>query len=269
MELNIKDTIFKTGRPQVAVSLTGKTPVEIVTQCMEAAMHPVDVIEWRADYYFDAMNDADSKLASSETYMEMAKILDDINLIAENRPIIFTIRTEKQGGLGALSDAQMAGVQQFVAQTGLADLIDVEIAGPNPASGGLDDQELADRIELIHGENCKVLLSYHDFDAMMKPEAIVRLIQKMHEAGADMCKVAAMANSREDSMGLLKATAYLTKNGIGPVVTMAMGAEGVITRIVGGKYGSVMTFASVGEASAPGQLSADMMKKKLDDFYEA
>ncbi|MBQ0078336.1 MAG: type I 3-dehydroquinate dehydratase, partial [Eubacterium sp.] len=122
-------------------------------------------------------------------------------------------------------------------------------------------------IEMIHDKGCKVALSYHDFDGMPEAQDIVRLIMGMAGYGADMFKVAAMSHSKEDSTALLKATAYLTKKEIGPVVTMAMGPEGVITRIVGGKYGSVMTFASVGQASAPGQISADIMKKKLDEFY--
>ena len=43
-----------------------------------------------------------------------------------------------------------------------------------------------------------------------------------------------------------------------PMLTMAMGRAGVLTRITGEGFGSDMTFASVGgKASAPGQIPAE------------
>ena len=89
----------------------------------------------------------------------------------------------------------------------------------------------------------------------------------MNNLGADVCKLAAMANSREDAENLLKATALLTRNGIGPVVTIAMGEWGRSTRVAAGRYGSCMTFAAGSSQSAPGQIDVFTMKKWLDEYY--
>ena len=45
-----------------------------------------------------------------------------------------------------------------------------------------------------------------------------------------------------------------------PVVTMSMGRLGVLSRLAGTLTGSAMTFASVGEASAPGQIPIEQMR---------
>ena len=39
-----------------------------------------------------------------------------------------------------------------------------------------------------------------------------------------------------------------------PVVTMSMGALGVVSRMAGEIFGSCITFGAVGEISAPGQI---------------
>lgn len=267
MSLVVRNTEFKQGRPQVAVSLTGRTPEEIIQQCKEAVVEPIDVIEWRADFYFNAIKDIDQKLVEKDIYIEIIKILDDINYIADDKPVIFTVRSKAHGGVGTLNQLQLESVQQFVAESKFADFIDVEVAGLGAVKIGLEGDELRERVQLIREEGCKVILSYHDFDGMPSPQDIVRLVVDMAKYEGDMFKVAAMADNRQEAMDLIKATAYLANKGVGPLVTMAMGREGAITRVIGGKYGSVMTFASVGMPSAPGQIGAASMKKKLDEFY--
>lgn len=66
-----------------------------------------------------------------------------------------------------------------------------------------------------------------------------------------------MAASPEDALTVMNATAkvrhYYSNR---PMLTMAMGKWGVLTRITGEGFGSDLTFASVGgKASAPGQIA--------------
>jgi len=44
-----------------------------------------------------------------------------------------------------------------------------------------------------------------------------------------------------------------------------MGELGKVTRVRGGAFGSVMTFASKGKASAPGQIDAETLSKMLNE----
>lgn len=45
---------------------------------------------------------------------------------------------------------------------------------------------------------------------------------------------------------------------------MAMGGLGAVTRLGGGPFGSSATFATVGPASAPGQLPAEGVRGALE-----
>ena len=268
--LNIKNIVLQAGRPKVAVPLVSQLPQEIIAECEHAAMLPCDLIEWRADSYLSGLTDLEVVLQTKEFYLDFLKILDDLEYIAGDKPLISTLRSVEQGGMLQLSQAQKAEIYQLVAQSGLAGLIDVEL--PVAAQSAEDICEegglsLREQIDEIHAFGGKVICSYHEFDRMLSPEEILEKIQIMQAAGADGFKIAAMAVTKEDAENLLKTTAFLHQNGIGPLVMMAMGEWGKTTRVAAGRYGSCITFAAGQEASAPGQVDAFTMLKWLNDYY--
>jgi 3-dehydroquinate dehydratase-1 len=64
---------------------------------------------------------------------------------------------------------------------------------------------------------------------------------------------------------LLDATeCFTSQHAERPVITMAMGGLGVVSRIAGEAFGSCLSFGSVGEGSAPGQVSAGELGRILD-----
>ena len=69
MSLQIRNVNFETGRPQVAISLTGKTYEEIIQQCEKAVSRPVQVIEWRADFYLAEIDNIEEKLVKTDIYL--------------------------------------------------------------------------------------------------------------------------------------------------------------------------------------------------------
>ena len=93
-----------------------------------------------------------------------------------------------------------------------------------------------------------------------KTEELIRRLTRMQEMGADVAKIAVMPQSREDVMTLMEATMEADHSLDIPVVTMSMGRLGVLSRLAGTLTGSAMTFASVGEASAPGQIPIEQMR---------
>lgn len=264
--LKVKGTVLQPGRPKVVVPITANTPEKIIEECEQAVKLPCDIIEWRADYYLSAIENLEEALRSKEAYLDLVKILDDVNYIAGDKPVIFTVRRKGQGGQVEITKEQNDSIWSLVAQSQLADFIDVELFDENDT---VDEYKLQDQIDQIHEYGSRVILSYHDFKGMPRPEEMINLVKVMASLQPDICKVAAMANSEDDAKNLLKATAFLTKKGIGPVATMAMGELGKTTRVAAGRYGSCMTFASGNEASAPGQVDVFTMKKWLDDYYGA
>ena len=268
--LKIKNTVLQAGRPKVAVSLMSQQPQEIIAECERAALLPCDLIEWRADSYLSGIADLEEVLQEKDFYLDFLKILDDLEYIAADKPLIFTMRSVQQGGMLQLSQMQKAEIYQLVARSGLAGLIDVEL----PASAQTADDicedggiSLREQIDEIHAFGGKVICSCHEFDRMLAPEEILGRIHIMQDAGADVFKIAAMAVTKEDAESLLKTTAFLHQHGIGPLVMMAMGEWGKTTRVAAGRYGSCITFAAGQEASAPGQVDVFTMLKWLNDYY--
>ena len=146
--------------------------------------------------------DLEEVLQEKDFYLDFLKILDDLEYIAADKPLIFTMRSVQQGGMLQLSQMQKAEIYQLVARSGLAGLIDVEL----PASAQTADDicedggiSLREQIDEIHAFGGKVICSYHEFDRMLAPEEILGRIHIMQAAGADVFKIAAMAVTKEDA----------------------------------------------------------------------
>ena len=88
----------------------------------------------------------------------------------------------------------------------------------------------------------------------------------MQELGADIVKYAVMPTRERDVLTLLDATLTMKEeHPKTPVITMSMGRLGAISRISGELFGSCLTFATAGNASAPGQLPAAVVKEMLEE----
>jgi len=105
-----------------------------------------------------------------------------------------------------------------------------------------------------------VMLSFHDFKGTPDLDAVYDRIAAF---SPDFYKIVPTANSLPDN---LKVTALLEKHAEDAnVISMAMGSFGILTRILGPRFGSVFTFgaATLGEETAPGQLAA----RTLNELY--
>jgi len=85
----------------------------------------------------------------------------------------------------------------------------------------------------------------------------------MEQLGADIAKIAVMPRNSEDVAVLLGVTSEASETMFCPVITMSMGGQGVISRMAGQIFGSAVTFGTVGQASAPGQIPLDRLKEIL------
>ncbi len=105
-----------------------------------------------------------------------------------------------------------------------------------------------------------MIASSHEFHRTPPKEEMVLRLKKMEELGADAAKLAVMPENAGDVLALLTATVEADQKLEIPVVTMAMGRLGALSRISGMLTGSAMTFAAFGKASAPGQLSVEQVQ---------
>lgn len=226
--------------PSIVVPLTGSTSEELAAQVAALSGAPVDIVEWRVDLYSDLSG------AAAE--------LDRLAAALPETPLLVTVRTTAEGGAAGLDDDEYASLVTELASAGTADAVDVEYRRPRAA----------DVIAAARSAGTPVVASNHDFDATPDADEIVARLAAMETAGADVAKIAVMPRSAADVVTLLDATERRHRTAENPLITMSMGALGAVTRIGGGAFGSAATFATVGEASAPGQLPAAGVRAALD-----
>jgi 3-dehydroquinate dehydratase-1 len=244
MALEIKNLTIGEGMPKICVPITGITEDEILEQADRILESPFDLVEWRVDFYVDVFNTE-----------KTLNVLQSLREKFADAPLLFTFRTENEGGK-YITTADYLNLLIAVCESQLIDLVDVEIFMAEAAVKTI--------IEIAHANNIKVIASNHDFKKTPDILTILSRFDKMDNMNADILKIAAMPTSKEDVINLLSATVkakQLIEDK--PIVTMSMGDLGRITRICGEFSGSAITFGTVGEASAPGQIDASDLKSYL------
>lgn len=96
-----------------------------------------------------------------------------------------------------------------------------------------------------------------------------RQLAEMVLAGADFAKLAVMPRKKTDVLRLMEAVLAVKEQHPGShLIAMSMGGDGVISRLLGGWYGSEVTFAAFGKASAPGQIAYEEVEQILKQIQE-
>lgn len=246
--IHIKDIVIGQGKPKICIPIVANDIEEAKKQATNIMTYPVDVIEFRADFF--------DKCFDTEYTIEAIKEVNNIISV----PIIYTFRTGKEGGEKEISSDDYVNLIKRVLESGTVDLVDIEMfAG---------DEIVSELIKYANEYGVKVIMSNHDFNKTpMKKELIKRLV-KMQKLGADIAKVAVMPNNKMDVLTLLEATteAYEEHMDI-PIVTMSMGKYGMISRMTGEVFGSAITFGCVGKSSAPGQIEVNNLDTALDIIH--
>ena len=247
--ITIRRCCIGEGRPKVIVPIVERTEAAILQKAAAFSTSSVDCVEWRADWFTDAL-DADA----------LSRCLRGLRAALGEKLLLVTFRTQAEGGEAALTADQYAAFCAAVCASGCADLLDIEFF-----TAGADLPAL---IEQAHSAGVAVVCSSHDFaKTPPRAELVSRMVQ-MQQAGADLPKLAVMPRCRSDVLELLAATAEMADHHPEtPVITMSMGALGAVSRLAGETFGSAMTFANPGQASAPGQVSLDIVNEVLDALH--
>ena len=194
-----------------------------------------DIIEWRADFL-----DKDSILTVAPAIFEKFAGFE----------IIFTIRTTREGGKIELTDAEYVALINDVSAIYSPDYIDFEYF----THKAVFDQMLG---------YSNLVLSYHNFNET--PENLMELLSEMTNLTPRVVKVAVMPQHDQDVLDLLNFTrGFKAYNPNQEFATMSMGKLGRLSRLAGDLVGSSWTFASLDNASAPGQVSLADMRKVME-----
>jgi 3-dehydroquinate dehydratase I len=222
--------------PLICTPLVGRTRERVLAEAASVIAKKPDVVEWRVDY-FGAIGDTASVL---ETGKALRSALGDT-------PVIFTRRSSREGGEAVpLDDEGVVRLYDAVGASGVVDFFDFEM--------GNDAAHVQRVCADARKHGARVILSYHNFGSTPEREFLVQRFLEAERQGGDVAKVAVMPRGRMDVLTLLAATAEADAMAKIPLISMSMGALGAVTRMIGGAFGSSLSFAVGEAASAPGQI---------------
>jgi 3-dehydroquinate dehydratase I len=131
------------------------------------------------------------------------------------------------------------------------DAIDIELGSP-----------IGSKV-VAAAQGTTIIVSEHDFDRTPDTAALRSMVERGKKEGADIVKIATMAHQRQDVVRLME----FTRTAAAPVVTIAMGPVGTVSRVVAPLFGSLFSYGYLTRPVAPGQLSVAELAEAFHRFY--
>ena len=230
-------------RPRVGklcIALQADTPVELLERA-RAALHDARSLEFRLD-----------------TLAKPAAALPELKrFFAEHRDVmvIATCRRKAHGGNFVGSLTSELEILAKAAEAG-CQIVDLEVESAEETTR----PQLARFRTALHAAGAALLISFHDFS---RTHALGQAASRIEAFAPDYVKVVSTARTLTDNLAVLRLIE--DRSLASRIVGIAMGEEGIVSRVLGPRAGAAFTFASSGEApaTAPGQLSA----RTLLDLY--
>lgn len=237
------------GMPKICVPVMGKTLGELRAAAHRAKLAGADLIELRIDS-LSPMPEADEAAAACRTVKE-----------ASGLPLLFTLRTARDGGAGGADAAAYEALLMKTARNGECDAVDVELS--------VGEAAFARIARAAHEAGVPMVGSSHEFGRIADARLAGNWLSRQAQLGADVLKAAVMAHGRAEALELCLHMARAGEAEGRPYIAIAMGPFGVISRAACEAVGSCLTFGTAGEASAPGQMEAGALRQVLLSIHGA
>ncbi len=215
-------------------------------------------IEFRLDYINN------TSLLTDEFVKRIVKSSQD----AETK-IILTYRKASEGGQADINEEERLKIVKTIINA-LPDYVDVEMSS--------NDDFIKETISLAIQKRVRMIFSYHDFvrtPSLNEIKHIItnfdtRLVKNLSigekNTGSFPIKMIFTAQKFVDNLIPIKLSQELSRMQRN-VITFCMGELGIFSRVSCVKYGSLFTFASIGDTTAPGQISLEQMRETHKVLY--
>lgn len=193
----------------------------------------------------DRMSDLAGLADMFEIRGDLVTDLDLLTILrVRTKPLIFTARAASEGGKMKDEDPKRRALLHEAVRRGY-DYVDVEYR-----SGFFDI--------MTEKAGKGLIVSFHDMTGT--PADLETLYDGMSKTGADIVKIAVSPRSMSDVGRLMELVRRHAGTGA-PLIAIALGPLGAVTRIVGPKYGAPFVYASTGKGheAAAGQIPAEEM----------
>lgn len=158
-------------------------------------------------------------------------------------PVIATCRPTWEGGRCELSDEDRFAL---LAEANDAAYVDLELRSSSWP-----------RIVREGDSHPRLIASFHDFSG--RPDKLYNILAKLNQAPAEIAKIVWTARTLRDNLEAFE----ILQNRRKPTIALCMGEAGMLSRVLAGKFGAFLTFASLSSqaATAPGQVTIEQMKQ--------
>ena len=218
--------------PRVCVAVTGADASEMMEKA-EALVRDNPFLEFRLDYL-----------------PKPGLAIPKIKAFMESHPGTVVIATCRRTIAGGRFRGSMASELDILAKASGAgcQLLDLELQTAIKSKPA--------QVQKLRGRSA-LILSFHDFRGTKRLD---ETLQKMLAVQADFYKIVSTATTLSDNVTMIK---FLAKESDKhSLIGICMGEQGIISRVLGVRAGSVFTFAALSpdEKTAPGQVTAQELR---------
>jgi 3-dehydroquinate dehydratase / shikimate dehydrogenase len=221
---------------KVCIAIIGASAAEMIERATEAVRDST-FLEFRLDYL-------DNPLAALPRLKEF---------LAEN-PIVTAIGTCRREANGGKFKGTIPAELEILQESSAAGfhLVDLELQTAEAIN--------AAELEKLRARGTALIVSWHDFQSTKDLDGI---FERIRPYDPEFIKIVTTARSLADNVVMMR---FLERTGdLANMIGLCMGDQGIISRVLAVRAGSVFTFAAAasGEETAPGQIAA----RTLTDTY--
>jgi 3-dehydroquinate dehydratase/shikimate dehydrogenase len=218
---------------KMCVAIQGGSPAELMERA-EAALKDSKFLEFRLDSL--------PRPAASLMYLKQ--------FLAEHREAT-VIATCRRKAFGGGFDGQLVAELEILTKAAQAgcQIIDLEVESAEECKPA--------QLAKLRTAGAALLISYHDF---ARTKGLEQAADRIEAFKPDFVKVVSTARTLADNLAVLRLIE--DRSLASHVVGIAMGEEGIVSRILAVRAGAAFTFASFadGAETGPGQVSAESMR---------
>jgi 3-dehydroquinate dehydratase/shikimate dehydrogenase len=221
---------------KICVAIQAGSPAELI-DLAETALKDTRFVEFRLD-------SLPKPLAAIPYLKQFLSEHKDVTAIA-------TCRRKEFGGNFAKSLLEELEILEKAAGAG-CQIIDIEVESAEHIKPA--------QMAKLRTAGAALIVSFHDFTRTRGLEQVADRIERFKP---DYVKIVSTARSLADNLAILRLIEDRSLSS--QVVGIAMGEEGILSRVLGPRAGAAFTFASLGDGAetAPGQMTA----RTLLDLY--
>lgn len=217
-----------------------------------------DLIEFRFDYINDI------KIITQSFLKEI------IDFVPPKIPKIFTFRRKQEGGQYDLNNHERIHVLKHLIEV-KPDYLDIEISS--------ESEVLKNIIELAYNNQVKLVFSYHNFEKSLSYKEITEILTQFNQKLSheliirsdkltrSVLKIIVTAQEIDDNIKILNLCKKLSQQNK-EFICFAMGEVGILSRLLCVKFGSLWTYGSSEDKTAPGQIKAEKIREIHQLLFE-